>query len=623
MKNLTTFLLMALLCTMGALAQDALDVRTDVTVGYSVLSSEDSNFYRNHADLSDGFLLENLKLTAQATSRWFDRIELTAKGGDREDTGRKIRFDIRKAGRYSFYLQETLNFDYFSDDTYNFGANERNAVRTVMNAEFRWLGFRNVTLLAGYGLSETAGYSSQPYSGWLDVYPIRLDRDTSRESFHVGIDFRHGQFKASLRQAWVSIEENSIPIGSVGNAAGETFPSTMTTTRAGINQSDIPTTRLELDYSGNVWWVHTSWSKQDATMDLDATDLKSYLFTDYGSRTDLLSAWYGTGEAPTTRAAVQVSVMPIAKLTVSYHMDMIDTKTESLLATDRSMMLYGTSSTPLVTLEESFSDAYRYENKRLDHGLAFSYKPATNWTIDLQFNRIDGDILQEQLTDDATVSAIDDQYETTHTELGVRYKFHRGTVAVKLFTESIDDPTFRTAGDSKDGISLTGDMALTNRLSATLFVQQAKLENNDPLIQLSDESSVIDLGLHFRPVRHASVGFGITRMELDYATLLLFTDSHDATSMVDGTDTEQTGYYLTGNWSRDRLNSTISLFYMDDSGTSLPLSTWNARMSLSWRFTDTLSALVSLRYMDYSEDATPLHDYNLNQVVFGLRWIYR
>jgi len=380
---------------------------------------------------------------------------------------------------------------------------------------------------------------------------------------------------------------------------------------------------LSASYSGNIWWLNATWSKQDATLDLDTTDLKSYLFTDYGQRTDFLTAWFGTGDAPTTRASAQLSVMPMNNLTISYNMDMVDTETESTVATSRSMMLYGTSDTPLTTLDDAFSNSYHYDNSRTDHGLTVSYKPHSNWTIDLKFSQMDGDILQAQWEDGDMINAIDDSYETTHTELGVKYRHNRGVLAVKTFHESIDDLTFRTAGDKKTGFSLTGDMELTDRLSGTLFIQQAKLENNDPLVQLSDETSVIDLGIHFRPVKNASLGLGITRMELDYAALLFFTEDRESAAALMGTDSEQMGYYLTGNWQKDRLSATVSLFYLDDSGTSLPLSTWNARMSASWRLTDSLSALVAVRYMDYAEDMTPAHDYNLNQVIFGLRWLYR
>ena len=624
MKNLFYMVVASLLLFPSqGIAESDMDIQLDTRMGYSVISDDENSFYRNHMDLTEGFLLENLRLTAQANGKWFDRLELTARSGDRMDTGRKLRFDIRKTGQYAFTLKHTLNFDYFADNTYNFGANNRNVVRSTMNAEFRWMGIQHVTLVAGYTLGETTGAYHQPYSGWLDIYPIRLNRDTTRESFQLGVDFRKGGFKASLRQAWVTIEEASTPLGSVTNAADETFASTLTATRAGINESDIPTTKLSSDYNGNRWWMNAQWSHQDATMDMDSTDLKSYLFTDYGSRTDFLSTWFGNGEAPTTRAAIELSVMPIRNLTLSYRMDMVDTETTTRFATSRSMMLYGTGDTPLVTLDESFTDDYYYENTRTDHGLDLSYRLNRNWTLEARFSKLDGDIVQTRLADDEPSGMIDETYETTRSEAGIRFRHERGTLAVKGFGESIEDPTFRTAGDKRNGFTVTGDYAISDRVSTTLFLQSSKLENNDPLIQLSDKSNIVDLGIYFTPIKQASIGLGITRMDLDYASLLLFTYARDDAALLEGTDTEQTGYYITGNYAKERFGARLSLFYLDDSGTSLPLSTWNARMSLSWKFTDSLSALLSLRYLDYAEDAQPLHDYNLNQVVFGLRWIYR
>lgn len=625
MKNLTIVVLLAFFAALTVMAQDSLDVTVDAQTGYSFLSSEDGTFYQNHVDLTEGFLIENLKVTARSNACcWFDQFDLTARTGDRLDTGRMIRFDIRKNGAYTFTLKQKLSYDYLQDSEFNFGASDRNIARSALNAQFRWTGFEHVVLVAGYSLSETNGWSNLPWSGWLDVFPLALNRDTSRETVTAGFDYRQGAFRASLRQSWVNLETNDMPTGIVRNTGFSPYAIDLTATRTGGTEVDAPVTSIKVDYGGNRWQVSGSWMRQDATLEQDRMDLKSYLFADMGSRTDFLTTWAGESDAPMDRASFQLSVMPWDFMTVSYDADWHSMETTTNQAMNRSMMMYGTGTDPLVTLSESGSTAYAYEHERMNHGLTVDIRPAKGWTVSLIARRDDGDIMQSKVATGETGMLIDEEYTIDHTELKVRWRFDKGSLAASLFHESIENPTFRTAGDSRDGFTFSGDYMLTDTLSGTLLVQQDERENDDPSIMLNNKTSLVDIGFQFTPNKSVSIGFGHTRMELDFATLMFFAEGHgESAEMIDGTEFAQDGYYLNTRWTKGRFNCMITAFYMDDTGASFPLSNWNARASLQYRITDSLAALLSARWFDYAEDLNPMREYNLNQVMIGLRWMYR
>ncbi len=625
MKRFTIIILLACFGALSVMSQNSLDVSVDAQMGYSFLSSEDGTFYQNHVDLTEGFLLENLKVTARSkTHSWFDQFDLKARTGDRLDTGRMVRFDIRKNGAYTFTLKQKLSYDYLQDEQFNFGASDRNIARSSLDAQFRWTSFDNVVLVAGYSLVETNGWSNLAYSGWLDVFPLALDMDTSRETVTAGFDYHRGAFRASLRQSWVTLERNNTPTGVARNTGFSPYAIDLTATRTGDTEVDAPVTSVKLDYGGARWQVSGSWMRQDATLEQDRMDLKSYLFADMGSRTDFLTTWAGESDAPLDRASFQVSVMPWDMVTVSYDADWMSMETTTSQVMDRSMMMYGTGTEPLVTLSESGSTAYRYEHERMNHGLTVDIRPAKGWTISLIARRDDGDILQSKIATGETDMLIDDEYTIDHTELKVRWRFDKGSMAASIFHESIDDPTFRTAGDKRDGYSFSGDYMLTDTLTGTLMVQQDERKNDDPSIQLNNKNSLIDLGFQYAPSKTFSIGFGHTRMELDFSTLMFFAEGHGAAAEgLDGSEFVQEGYYLNTRWVKGKFSGMITAFYMDDNGASFPLSNWNARASFQYRITDSLAALLSARWFDYAEDLEPLREYNLNQVMIGLRWMYR
>ena len=67
----------------------------------------------------------------------------------------------------------------------------------------------------------------------------------------------------------------------------------------------------------------------------------------------------------------------------------------------------------------------------------------------------------------------------------------------------------------------------------------------------------------------------------------------------------------------------LSFYYMDDSGSSFPLSNMIGKAKIQFRLTNSVFAVLSGSYFYYSEDNAMLHDYNFNNLVIGFRWLMK
>jgi len=111
-------------------------------------------------------------------------------------------------------------------------------------------------------------------------------------------------------------------------------------------------------------------------------------------------------------------------------------------------------------------------------------------------------------------------------------------------------------------------------------------------------------------------------MTLDFANDLMFSEGDARISSVESYGTDQNGIYAFGTFTKNRFSGRVSFFYLDDSGSSFPLSHWNGVASCQYKISKTLYGLLSVRYYDYNEDASNVRDYNVNQFVVGIRWLF-
>ena len=605
---------------------DKLEMKTDVSFGYTFLSSEDSPYFKNHYDFSNGAMLQDLKMVVRNpdAGSWFGTMSLESRAGDRLDTGRVVRFSLKKAGRYSFTLKQSWNRDFFADAAYNYGANNRNLTRNNVSAEFRWTGFKNFALIAEYGLVKTKGTGNQPYTEWNDIYALRLNRDISRERYTAGLDYHKGAFKLMLRQSWVTVDEKSrYQDGTVSGTGLSTFDTALTPSRSGTVESTILISSARLEYAGNSWWASVRYSHSDATIDNDVVDLKQYVFSDYGSRTDFLMTFAGSSDAPVDDAGLSVSVQAMDSLVVSYDLNWRELKTDTMLNSERTMMLYGTSDSPLVTASNSTDSGFYYHNRRLNHGLSFKYQPQRQWDVTLSLRQVDGNLRHSASEDGETDGIIDEDYTTNRVEFAGRYRLSAGSVKASVFHESIDNPVYRTAGDKRDGFSISGDWMISDSVSWNVVYQDATLKNDNPTLLLNRDTTLLDSSFQFTLTKGAALGVGYTLMKLDFSNNLLFNEDEVPVSSAEAYNTDQSGVYAFGSFTANRFTGRVSFFYLDDSGSSFPLSHWNGVASCQYKISRTLYGLLSVRYYDYNEDASNVRDYNVNQFVVGIRWLFQ
>jgi len=266
---------------------------------------------------------------------------------------------------------------------------------------------------------------------------------------------------------------------------------------------------------------------------------------------------------------------------------------------------------------------FHYRNRRLNHGLSLRYTPERKWDVTLSLRQLDGNLLHSVSENGETDGLIDEDYTTNRVELAGRYRLSAASVKVSVFNENIDNPVYRTAGDKRAGFSLSGDWMVSDAVSLNVLYQDATLKDDDPTVLLNRDTKLLDTSVQFSLTKGVALGVGYTLMKLDFSNNLLFNENHAPGSSLESYGTDQNGVYAFGTFTQKRFSGRVSFFYLDDSGNSFPLSHWNGVASCQYRISKELYGLLSVRYYDYNEDASNIRDYNVNQFVVGIRWLFQ
>ncbi len=611
---IAAFLLAAPLLRAG----NGLEVHTDARIGYSFLSSEDNTFFRNHLNLSEGELIQNLKFSVlnKDEQGWYSRFSLEARTGDRLGTGRMVHFTLEKTSKWSLSVKQRQDFDWFSDSSYNFGASDRDLARSTLDVNFRYTGFKNLTLVAGYGLHRTKGNAVQPFTQWLDVYALKLKRDVDLESWYTGATWQVGSFLFNLKQSFVTLDR---PVETSGTSAGiglNGVSTTLDTHGTGKVSSDLPCTSVNAAYSGNRLLVDVSATYQDASIDNNVENLNSFFFTDAGSRNDFLATYAGNTDAPLYTAQTHLSYLASETVTVGYSLNWRSLRTETTMDKNLDWLIYGTGNTPLVTISQSENLSSLYKHSEVKQGVFVRWRATKSLELTAKGSSLDG-------TYRFGPNYAGSDTSVTHVELAAKYKFNAGSASASVFQEDTDEPLFRTAGKNRTGFSVSGSWIANQYWSLNGMMTKITRNNDAPDTRLSDNSTLYDFGLTCTPKNSLSVSFGYTRMELDFSSLVFLAESDSPLTDPANNETRQNAFYVTGSLKGKRWEGRLQAFYLDDSGRSLPLDSFQCTLDLQYRLTANLFSLASVRYFDYSEDFTAFHNYNFNQIIIGIRWVSR
>lgn len=623
MKKVTISCLFFILVIFSpVISQDKYSFQSDITFGYSVLSSEDNPYFRNHYDFSEGAMIENLDfyLKNSEKSSWFDSFSVKARTGDRLDTGRKISVKLQKKGLYLFKITQKQDYDYFYDNDYNFGANNRNLTRNNVAVDFNWFGFSNLDVYAGYKQYESSGNIQNPFSDWGNIFALQFDKDVSYDEVKVGFMFHKNSFKFAVNQSWISVDDNSQYMSFQDTGSNNITLDNPTIT--GNVTSKIPTSSVKGSYYGEKMAVSFSYSKKDGSIDNNSLNLKNYFFDDFGAKTDRLVQLSGTTDTPTTDVNVFLTFSPVKSFSISYDFILTDTETDTNLNSMNTLNLYGTSTSPIVTIGDSQNTNFYYSNKRTKHGATVKYSPIDRIDLKVAYHQLDGD-LENSLTNDSVLdSSVVEEYSSDKLEFGFDYKFSKGKLNASIFNEDIEDPFYRVSGAKKDGYNVSFSFLISDNLSLNSLYSNVKVKDNLTDINLDTENQLYDILVSYSV--NSNLSFGVGATGIDYKNFINLVYSGSPENNQDSYDFNQQGYYVFANYDgQKRVKANVSFYYMDDSGSSLPLSNMIAKAKVQIKLTKSVFAVLTGNYFDYSEDYVASHDYNFNNLVIGFRWIYK
>ncbi|BBB32611.1 hypothetical protein TTHT_1073 [Thermotomaculum hydrothermale] len=592
-------------------ASDGIKVSTDFSLGYSFLNSDRGNFYRNHFDLSEGELIDYLKInvTNNKKNSFFDEFYFFASTGDRFDNGRLVKFTLKKSLKWRFKFYYKQDFDYFYLPDYNFGSNNRNLVRSRLNLSFNYKVNSNLNLFANYTKNKVHGYLNLPHQDWSDIYNLSYLKRTSYEAFELGLNYRINRLSIIASQSVGVLDKPVLLNKDVNGLALNNMTTSLAINSAGENTSDLNTSKLLINYNLSKLSVGLSMYYTNGSIKNNLNSNKSFIFLDAGSRNDFFATVSGSADAPEYIANFNLTYMPSDKLTLGYVLDYNSLKTESNLAKSLEWVVYGVSDTPVFSTNTSSIEYYYYKHHRNANSFFIDYNITNNVSVNIKSEFYNDDYIYH-----------DNNYQTAsnHNEIGFDLKLSKLRVKASVFHEYINAPIFRNAGKNRNGYTLSANYLLNDRLSFSGSATQITKNNDDENIDLKDDSLYYNASINYSYSK-GYFSLGYTRMEIDFSSLLFINENIN----VDDNyyELSENAFYLSGTYKFNRFFARLRLYYYDDSGDSFPLQNWECFADLTYTVNKWLSIWLKGTYLDYSEDKQSIYNYNINQIACGLRII--
>lgn len=183
--------------------------------------------------------------------------------------------------------------------------------------------------------------------------------------------------------------------------------------------------------------------------------MKNYFFEDFGSRTDRIIQLSGTTDTPTTDVTIFLTFNPTKSFSVSYDFILTDTETDTTLDKINTLNLYGTSSSPMLTFSDSQNTNFYYSNKKTKHGATVKYSPIDSIDLKVAYHKLDGDLENSLIYDSVLDSSVVEEYSSDKLEFAFDYKFSKGKFKTSVYSEDIEDPSYRVSGAKKDGYNFS------------------------------------------------------------------------------------------------------------------------------------------------------------------------
>jgi len=628
MRKVSLFALLIGLAIFSRAQTAGYETEVDVTAGYNFLfSTGDDEYYRSHDDVSEGLLVDRLRfaMVPKAEGHWFDKLSVDFCLANRVDSAKDVEFNFLKHGMYSARIKYSYMYDFFSDPYYNYGNNDRNIARDNLLLDFRWKGVRDFVFNAGYQQVRARDDLAFSTSYWGDLFAVPVLKDNSHRLVKAGVAFDRSGFHLGFEQGWQFIDDHS-------DYARQTVPGDGFSSRpsALVNperQTDvsttIPITNASAGYSADTWSADFRYSYLNGSTDIDVLDLKTFYITSTNSRNDILIKAAGETDLPEQQAELQLAWEPLDQLELAYRLDWQSLESDSGLDLENTLRLYGNSDIPVLESTLATAELFYYKNESITHDLSATVRPVRDLAVTLSYTHTDGNLDNRYSVDGENLTTIDQDYSRDSIGVKGKYRFSFGGEATGGYLhENIDDPAFRTAGDSRDEYQLGFYQPLGNRFNWQIHYRDSRLQ--DDRIGLANSVKLLDILAEYAPNEWARLGLGYSRFDFNFATGLYFPWSGQPVAEVESYDTEQDGvYFYAGFQGEHRVKGGVSLYFMDDTGDSAPLSRLTGSANVEVALMKNISVSVTGRFFDYTEDFLPQHGYDFQQLVIALRWLVK
>jgi hypothetical protein len=603
------------------------DLESDLTIGYSFLFGDAGDaYYRNHQDITEGFLLDRYRfaLSPKKEGHWFDQLRVDLSIANRDDSSKGLDVRFLKHGTYEARIKYSYLYDFFSDPYYNYGQTDRNLARDDLDFDFKWESVPNLVLDFGYGLLRVNDDFSYSTFNWGENFKIPIRKDLTQQEVRVGAEYSRSGFLAGFSQSWYTLEDTS-PYQSptsAGAGLGLYDVDISHMERSQAYESDIPVSTARLGYAGGRFSTDLVYVYGDGSLDLDYIDLKEFVFVDMNSRNEILLKAAGTGNLPEHNLDFRIDADVTGWLGVEYRLGWQNLKSESNIDLTDTMRLFPTSGPPL-EFTDAYGEADFYQNRSVAHTVEATVRPADGLAFTAGYRRIDGDLTHTLSRDAVIETDIDDEYSRDTYELRGKYRLEGGTELRGFYRyETIDDPTYRTAGHTRSEFQVGLTQPLADSFNIHLSFRDSRLE--DDRVSLDNRARLVDLAVDYSPRAWATFGLGYTLFDYDYRIGMDYAYTDYRVTPVEEYDAAQNGLYAyAGFEGNSRVKGGLSFYFLDDSGASYPLSRFSGQANVEVGVYKDLSVLVAGRYFDYQEDLFAGRDYSYNQLIVALRWIVK
>ena len=621
------FLGVLLLAPLAAQSKEY-DMESDLVIGYTyVFGTGDDDYYRNHADISTGFLVDSYRfsLSPRDDAHWFDKLTVDMSLANRIDYGKGVDVRFLKQGKYDARLKYTFFYDFFDNPEYNYGQNRRNLDRDSFQFNFDWKSVKDFVFSFGYQQNRSRNEFNSPAFYWGDSFAIPLNLNNTYQEVKGGVAYNRAGFTVGFTQAWIWFTDQSrYPVVDMEPGAGVGgLPIAMDNPqRTGKVESSIPQSTVTAGYNADIWSVNASYERRDGSIDTNTLDLKTFYFTDANSRNEILLKASGTGDLPEQKANFRADVDLFRILNLEYNFDWHTIETDTNIGITNGLTLYSTVGPPLESTT-SYTDRFYYKNDYMTHSVIASVRPVKELLVSAAYRRTDGDMINTFTRDAGPDPGFDIDYSRDVYEIRARYRFPFGSeLSGAYIRQNIDQPVYLVAGQESNDYQISFYHPFTEKLSGQVVYRNADLK--DDRIALDNLTKMFDASVQYQVMETAFFGGGFTRFDLDHDQDFQYHYNGNLITQPTTFHTIQNGVYAFANIEgTQRVKGHFAVYYLWDDGISFPFSRWMGDATIEVGVTKEVSALFSARQFNYGEDMQPVHDYTVNEVRVALRWLIR